>query len=427
MQCLTLQIMTLFIFAIITSSRQCHAMTSPSAFLRMRTSSFTVMAKLSPPKDHQHQHQQHPSIHRFLFMGKGDGKKKRKKKTTLQSSAPTSSSSSSSTTSTSSPPPPQRVTSDSNLSVRHQIKWAKLKKAAARNSQTSFRQTNHRRTAYRKTIAEEELEQAKLERQRKGGEPNWDVILNATASSPLVMVDGYNVIYQWPRLKKWMTKGFISKARDLLLYDLEELQRLKQWRVEVVFDGFGRSTTGPLGDAPGSKVTRGKITQENQLATTKVTDQGIRVVYSGVGHSADGYIERRCTQAKTVTEGKLTGSLIVVTNDAMIKTVASSAGALCMSSDRMVDELKAVRKGTMYRVEMAVAKVNGHDVRPVKLQGKTMPNTFTKGSVIIEDKRKKKKPKKKAECEKTVTLEDLKKGTTSLPSWAIVPPANTQE
>jgi predicted RNA-binding protein with PIN domain len=267
------------------------------------------------------------------------------------------------------------------------------------------------------------MEQAKLERQRKGQEPDWSVILNATAASPLVIIDGYNVIYQWPRLKKWMNKGYISKARDLLLHDLEELRYLKKWRVEVVFDGFGRKTKGPLGDAPGSSVTRAKVTKPDQQASKQVTANGIRVVYSGVGASADAYIEKRCTEAKQVTEGKLTGSLIVATNDAMIRTVASSAGALCMSSDRMVDELKAARQGTMFRVEAAVAKVNGHDVRPAKLHGITMPNTFTKGSVIIEDKRKRKKPKKKTENEKSVTLDDLKKGTTSLPSWAIVPPS----
>ncbi len=54
------------------------------------------------------------------------------------------------------------------------------------------------------------------------------------------------MIYQWPRLKKWMLKGDTFKARNLLVQDLEALSSVKGWRIEVVFDGAGRSTTGPL-------------------------------------------------------------------------------------------------------------------------------------------------------------------------------------
>jgi hypothetical protein len=44
------------------------------------------------------------------------------------------------------------------------------------------------------------------------------------------------------------------------------------------------------------------------------------------------------------------------------------------------------------------------------------------GNVIIEDKRNRtKKNRKKDEMDKSRTLEDLKKGTQSIPSWAVVP------
>ncbi len=251
--------------------------------------------------------------------------------------------------------------------------------------------------------------------------------MNATASSPLVIVDGYNVIYKWPRLKKWMAKGMTSKARDMLIHDMEEMRALKGWRIEIVFDGFGRITGNGvlLGDAPGSASTRGRITKSEEQASKDVTPNGVRVVYSGAGTSADGYIEQRCFEAKKVTDGKLTGSLIVATDDNMIRSVARNAGALCMSSGRMVDELRALRKATMYRVEAAVAKANGHAARPAKLHGKVLPNTFLRGSgnVIIEDKRNKPKKKRmKDETEKSRTLDDMKNGTRSLPSWAVIPP-----
>jgi hypothetical protein len=51
------------------------------------------------------------------------------------------------------------------------------------------------------------MEQKAEERRRKGQDPDWDVILSRSASSPLVIVDGYNIIHKWARLKKHMTKG----------------------------------------------------------------------------------------------------------------------------------------------------------------------------------------------------------------------------
>jgi len=177
-----------------------------------------------------------------------------------------------------------------------------------------------------------------------------------------------------------------------------------------------------LGDGPGTASIRERISKADEQASKKVTDNGVRIVYSGAGTSADGYIETRCYEAKKVTDGKLTGSLIVATDDSMIRCAAANAGAMCMSAGRMVDELKALRRATMYRVEAAVARVNGHDIRPIQLQGRPMPTTFTKGSAIIEDKRNRsKKTRKKEVNEMTKTLEDLKKGTTSTPSWAVVP------
>ncbi len=273
------------------------------------------------------------------------------------------------------------------------------------------------------TTDEEEIEQAKLERQKRGQDVDWDVILNATASTPLVIVDGYNIIHKYPRLKKWMRKGMLSKARNMLIHDMEELRALKGWRIEIVFDGYGKKNSvnngAFLGDAAGSSVTRDRVAKSDQEASKKVTYNGVRVVFSGAGMSADAYIESRCFDAKKVTDGKITGSLVIATDDNLIRSAGVSAGAVSMSADRLIDELRALKKSTMHRVEVAVAKANGHSVRPAQLMGKAMP---TRGSIIIEDKRNRPKRKKKENGEQSRTLEDLRKGTTSTPSWAIVPP-----
>ena len=68
-----------------------------------------------------------------------------------------------------------------------------------------------------------------------------------------LIVDGYNVIYKWPRLKKHVLNGNLSRARNMLISDLEELKVVKGWRIEVVFDGRFRSTKGV------SQVTKYKL------------------------------------------------------------------------------------------------------------------------------------------------------------------------
>lgn len=420
-----------------------------SAVLLLMTLFFLVDSFTTPPisvTSHLPSHQCYKVAFRkcTALQGKGDGKKKRKK----QSSTPSAPSP------VATAPAPLRVTTDINISVKRQIKWAKMKQEYAKAG-TSFRQSNIRKkTAYRKRLDEDEQQQVIEDKRRRNSEVNWDVILsngNGTSAGALMLVDGYNVIYQWPRLKKQMLKGNTQQARELLLRDLEELHHIKGWRIECVFDGFGRKTTGPLGDA----LKGDRISLTDREFNRQDTGRGVRIVYSGVGASADSYIEGRCLDAKAVTKGKLSvasGSLITVSNDSMIRLVATGAGALCMSSDRLVDELKAVKKITAYRVEAAMAIANNGHVRPEGLRnkgismptmqgakgtgsnsvgvsevnGKQVVNTFRGGQFIIEDKRKKKtKPKKAEESEtkKKVTKEDMVKGTQSTPSWAIVPDA----
>jgi len=53
----------------------------------------------------------------------------------------------------------------------------------------------------------------------------------------------------------------------------------------------------------------------------------------------------------------------------MIRIAGESAGALCMSADRFVTELKSVKQIVAHNVEAAMAKVNGQPMRPEKLWG----------------------------------------------------------
>ena len=142
-------------------------------------------------------------------------------------------------------------------------------------------------------------------------------------------------------------------------------------------------TLGVLGDDVGGE----KITAVDMETKSKDVSKGVRVTYSGIGTSADTYIEARCFQAKNVTEGKMTGSLIVVTDDNLIRVAAVSAGAVLVSSDRLIDELKVVRKAIMYKIESAIAKETGGPMRHQSLHGKHEQTTFKMGKFEVIDKR----------------------------------------
>jgi predicted RNA-binding protein with PIN domain len=269
-------------------------------------------------------------------------------------------------------------------------------------------------------IDEEEIEEKREERKKRGQEPNWDVILNRTATSPLVVVDGYNIIHKWPRLKKHMVKGDPQRARTLLVDDLENLQSIKGWRIEVVFDGTRRSTTGPLGSS-GPSGGFSRVTPLDRESKRSVTKHGVRTVFTGVGVEADSYIEARCATAKNVTRGELTGMFMVATDDAMIRLAGQSAGAYCMGAERFVDELKAIKKIVSTRVEAAVARANGQAMRPEKLRGTHFHN-FGRNQILIEDKRNRTKAKAFKEEHDDIELDiELEVDENGIPWWAKVP------
>jgi len=251
-------------------------------------------------------------------------------------------------------PSPQRVTNDINIPVKRQIRWAKMKKKAAKTVGQSFRKPKVVRTAYRRTLNEEDIAQRKEERVKMSKITNWDVILNQTLARPLVIVDGYNIIYKWSRLKKHMVKGDTQRARQLLVDELDLLRTLHNWRIECVFDGAGNTNIGPLCHGSG-RIETLKSPSSNMEISTYLTNNGVRIVFTGRGVEADTYIEKRCFDAKKATNGVVTRSFIVATDDGMIRVAGENAGALCMSASRFVDELKAARKGILLKAEAALS------------------------------------------------------------------------
>jgi predicted RNA-binding protein with PIN domain len=306
----------------------------------------------------------------------------------------------------------------------------------------SFRQPRRKveRTSYRRTRDEEEVLEKAEQRRRRGQEPDWDVILSRNATLPLVIVDGYNIVHKWSRLKKHMVKGDLARARQLLVDDLENLASLKGWRIEVVFDGSHRrqsaassshSAGAALHAAQGATATTPRA---ERASTRHVSKHGVRVVYTGSGVEADSYIEARCARAKNVTSGRWTSSFLVATDDQMVRMAGLNAGALCMGAERFVTELKAVRQSVAYRVEAAVAAANGHAIRPGALRrtpsaaaasaAVLLRRRFGRGSVVIEDKRRRKEEELKRRADAVPDLDikiEVEVDENGIPWWAKVP------
>lgn len=85
-----------------------------------------------------------------------------------------------------------------------------------------------------------------------------------------VVVDGYNVIHAWPSLKKLMTEASLEAARDKLVERLSILGIVAGADVTVVFDAHHSAAW----------------TNSEELV------EGVHVLFTRKGHSADHAIER---------------------------------------------------------------------------------------------------------------------------------------
>lgn len=129
----------------------------------------------------------------------------------------------------------------------------------------------------------------------------------------LVIVDGYNIIFAVKELKE-LSKVNIDSAKDALKDMLANYQGYKNCRLMVVFDGYKR--------------------KGNTGSNEKYFD--LEVVHTKQDETADAYIER--TVHQLVDKYKIT----VVTNDGLEQLTILSQGALRMSADMLLQDMKRV-------------------------------------------------------------------------------------
>ena len=131
-----------------------------------------------------------------------------------------------------------------------------------------------------------------------------------------IIVDGYNIIYDWEELKD-AAKDSFAAARKMLADRLANFRGYRGCELVLVFDGY--KVKDNLG--------------------TKEDHHGIRLVYTKEGESADHYIEG------LIHEIGKNYSVKVATGDGLIQLMALRMGVMRMSSQELRGEvLKAERE-----------------------------------------------------------------------------------
>lgn len=129
-----------------------------------------------------------------------------------------------------------------------------------------------------------------------------------------LIVDGYNVLHAWPSLKRLADTASLEAARDRLVERLAVLGMITGESVTVVFDAH----------------------HSTALANSEETVDGVRVVFTRKGHSADHAIERLAYAANNA------GDIITVaTSDRFQRDLVRGMGGAVISAlelERRVSE-----------------------------------------------------------------------------------------
>jgi predicted RNA-binding protein with PIN domain len=122
---------------------------------------------------------------------------------------------------------------------------------------------------------------------------------------PRLIVDGYNVVHAWPSLKRLLNTASLEDARDELVRRLAVLGMVSGEHVTVVFDAHHSAA----------------------MANSEDVVDGVRVVFTRKGHSADHTIERLAYQARERGE-----VITVATSDRFQRDLVRGMGGAVISS-----------------------------------------------------------------------------------------------
>jgi len=131
-----------------------------------------------------------------------------------------------------------------------------------------------------------------------------------------LIVDGYNVIHAWPPLKRLLGVS-LEAARDKLVERLSVYRLVTETDVTVVFDAH----------------------HSNAMANAEQDVEGVHVVFTRKGHSADHVIERL---AYTATGGG--DNLTVATSDRFQSDLVRGMGGAVISAPELERQVIAAEE-----------------------------------------------------------------------------------
>jgi predicted RNA-binding protein with PIN domain len=127
-----------------------------------------------------------------------------------------------------------------------------------------------------------------------------------------LLVDGYNIIHDWPELKE-DTDSSMGIARDKLMDILSNYQAIRKCQIILVFDAY--------------RVKGGRESVEDY--------HNIRVVYTAEAQTADHYIER------FARENRKKYRVTVATSDGLQQIIIRGSGAGLMSARELRETIKS--------------------------------------------------------------------------------------
>jgi predicted RNA-binding protein with PIN domain len=120
-----------------------------------------------------------------------------------------------------------------------------------------------------------------------------------------LLVDGYNVMHAWVSLSTLMRTASLEAARDELVRRLSVLGMIDGEEVTVVFDAHHSSS----------------------LSNSRATVDGVHVVFTHKGHSADHAIERLAYRAAEAGD-----TVTVATSDRFQRDLVRGMGGAVVSA-----------------------------------------------------------------------------------------------
>ena len=139
-----------------------------------------------------------------------------------------------------------------------------------------------------------------------------------------LIVDGYNVVHAWPSLKRLLSTASLEDARDELVRRVSVLGMVSGESVTVVFDAHHSAS----------------------LSNSEENVEGVRVIFTRKGHSADHAIERLAYAATKADE-----VITVATSDRFQADLVRGMGGAVISALELERRVEEAEKEMTRRVK----------------------------------------------------------------------------